>query len=324
MSVFPTSHVKENTSAPDLMSIALECVRLCLRPSRKEKKPSHPMNPIIAAIIAIPSLAIAAEIPPPATTANQEPWSLTLFRSTADGGILSEAKTPIQLHEGDDGGFYGVISINMGSASAPRMWTVDFNSELNDMIFFQIRDPALVFPSFNGNGSSFIAATLFESSTSWQGPGRYTVLSLNGEKLVAEIGPDNKDHGKPQDRPSRQIIELVRTDREGKVIGRASTSWSKYGIQKRISTDLTLRPSNNDPFLLRHVRCRYDDSLKSMAFRISDWFPINRDPAPTVVRSSVAFDVWIPIQSEGPYTVYKLDGETLEARIIPADSPAGR
>ena len=258
----------------------------------------NPMKPFLAALIAIPVTAIAAETSSPTGTTSLKPWSITILRCNVDGKILSESHTPIHTNESGESEFFGVVSINMGSSPSPRLWSVSFNCSGTDGISFQIQDPALVFPS--DNGSRFIPVSLFESNTPWQGPGRYTILTLNEETLVAEVGPSGQDQGKPQERPAQQIIELVRTNREGKVIARASTSWPKHLGPKRMWSELALRPTNNDPFLLRLIKCRYDDGLKTMTFRISDVVPISNSPATTSVRSAVTFDVWFPLKSNSP------------------------
>ena len=267
---------------------------------------------LLSASLIVVSQAFAAEPSPPTDWSR---WEIALTRTDPAGKILSQAKAPLAVYRVGD--FDAQLVINMGTATAPRLWTVEcwYGGEGDKLLEFEVSDTTRITSWTNDGDSSSRAAELFDIETSWRGAGRYLVFTMDGETLTADIHPVAGAGTDQGDGADPAVIVVTRRDRSRTILSQTTAPWPAANADHDFRQTLAIRFVTKDGPQTRLVQCTAD--MNSLRFRVEALLPIQEEIGGTQVRRLQLLQTRSPIHASGKYLIHDLDGETLEAEIRP-------
>jgi hypothetical protein len=274
------------------------------------------MKPLLLTTLTIlPLLSTTrAEEDPP----KLESWTVTVIRSDATGKELAKTRVPFAYNPKWDE-IWGTTSIAMGTPSKPLMWSINFGASGKrgeGSLDFAVRSSMLKTTLRDGTKVTRPFA-IAEARTTWHGPGRYHVLSVNSESITAEILPNSpQQEDRAKHHPAR-TIEVTRKDGDQEVRTRSAAPWSPNSKGDHV-VHLPLSSGRD----LQLVECEQEKDDGHIQFRVRQ---IVRLDFAQQIETVELFSVRVPLNDTGRYLIYSQDysqdGETLEA-IIRTTEPA--
>ena len=247
-----------------------------------------------------------------ADPASANEWSLgeiALTRIDISGKVLSEAKAPLAVYLAGD--FKTDLVINMGTAAAPRLWTVgiEYQGEGTKWLRFAACDTTRTIAQATDGNFRREAPRLFDVRSSWHGAGRYPVFTMDGETLTAEIHPVAGTKIDNDDGADSNAIVVTRRDRSNKILNQTTVPWQVPSCSQR----LAVQCGTKDAPQTRLVECIGESN--SLLFYVWVLLPIKEELGGTQVQRLQVIETRSPINTSGKYLIHELDGEVMEAEI---------
>ena len=273
-------------------------------------KPSSVFTLLGFALLCAPRpAALAQESKPP------EAWTITVTRTTSSGAELSRVVAPMIVVAGHS--YRQVLSLNMAEPGDPRLWRVNFHIELagpKPTVRFEAGSLEILQTTYGrDNERSTDPVPLFASQFAWKGAGTYPLFGLDGDSVAVTFRPDSQAAAEVPVHKSEQVLELVRKDRSGKVLGKAVCPWARID-KGRSAAEMSLWVQVGNVRKMRLFSCESDEAKRTITVLAKDFSSLG-DPVTVFVSDALLGE---PTQME----VYWLDDQGVEARIRPGGGQA--
>jgi hypothetical protein len=134
-------------------------------------------------VTVVPLFAVEEEKPKPAAPAVQ----VVLKRTSLPAGqTLDEVSTTAAVV---DDQVEGKLSINVGTAEKPKLWTVEFDAEGEGWIQISVSDPSRLREGIDDGTSWVRMVELYQMFAPFGGAGTVSIYKTKTESLTLEITP---------------------------------------------------------------------------------------------------------------------------------------